>query len=84
MERIEVRADCVEHRRSGTEYCIEWKSEKTKGDGKMELMKGAGREGKKEEERGEDEVGIMLHDWHSFLHLRFSHRAGRQAGTRVA
>ena len=27
---------------------------------------------------------LMLHDWHSFVYLRFSHSAGRQTGTRVA
>jgi len=56
MERIEVRADCVEHRRSGAEYCGEWKREGTKrrrGKG----VNGRGGERGKGEGRGEEEVG---------------------------
>ena len=41
---------------------------------------------KSESEEGDMErrLVLMLHYWHSFPHLRFSHSASRQAGTRVA
>ena len=49
----------------------------------VECVKKEGRRGEKKKGKRR-EIVLMLHDWHSFRRLRFSHGAGRQAGTRVA
>ena len=40
--------------------------------------------GESEEEYTRRSLVLILHYWHSFVGLRFSHSAGRQAGTRVS
>ena len=52
------------------------------GEGVWGCQRRRGMKAKKQDTRRR--LALMLHDWHSFEGLRFSHSAGRQAGTRVA